>query len=59
MVTCQSSELGWEVTVELPENSLLIGGGSVNLYQKFQNSTLDQRRCLNTHLNLECGSKED
>ena len=29
MVTCQSSELGWEVTVELPTNFLSLGRGSV------------------------------
>ena len=29
MVTCQSSELGWEVTVELPANFLSLGKGSV------------------------------
>ena len=29
MVTCQSSELGWEVTVELLEDSLSLGRGSV------------------------------
>ena len=29
MVTCQSSELGWEVTVELPADFLLLGRGSV------------------------------
>ena len=31
MVTCPSSELGWEVTVELPVDSLSIGSGSVKL----------------------------
>ena len=31
MVTCQSSELGWEVTVELPTDFLSQGRGSVNL----------------------------
>ena len=31
MVTCQSSELGWEVTVELPADFLLLGRGSVKL----------------------------
>ena len=31
MVTCQSSELGWEVTVELLEDFLSLGRGSVNL----------------------------
>ena len=30
MVTCQSSELGWEVTVELPTDFLSLGWGSVN-----------------------------
>ena len=29
MVTCQSSELGWEVTVELPIDFLSLGRGSV------------------------------
>ena len=29
MVTCQSSELGWEVTVELPTDFLSLGRGSV------------------------------
>ena len=29
MVTCQSSELGWEVTVELPVDFLSLGRGSV------------------------------
>ena len=28
MVTCQSSELGWEVTVELPADFLSLGRGS-------------------------------
>ena len=27
MVTCQSSELGWEVTVEFPVNFLSLGRG--------------------------------
>ena len=31
MVTCQSSELGWEVTVKLPTDSLSIGKGSVKI----------------------------
>ena len=30
MVTCQSSELGWEVTVKLPANFLSLRRGSVN-----------------------------
>ena len=30
MVTCQSSELGWEVTVELPVDFLSLGRGSVS-----------------------------
>ena len=30
MVTCQSSELDWEVTVELPADFLSIGRGSVS-----------------------------
>ena len=29
MGTCQSSELGWEVTVELPADFLSLGRGSV------------------------------
>ena len=29
MVTCKSSELGWEVTVELPADFLSLGRGSV------------------------------
>ena len=29
MVTCHSSELGWEVTVELPADFLSLGRGSV------------------------------
>ena len=29
MVTCQSSELGWEVTVELQADFLSLGKGSV------------------------------
>ena len=29
MVTCQSSELDWEVTVELPADFLSLGRGSV------------------------------
>ena len=29
MVTCQSSELGWEVTLELPADFLSLGRGSV------------------------------
>ena len=31
MVSCQSSELGWEVTVELPADILSLGRGSVKL----------------------------
>ena len=31
MVTCQSSELGWEVTVELPADFLSLGRGSFKL----------------------------
>ena len=31
MVTCQSSELGWEVTVELPADFLSLGRGYVKL----------------------------
>ena len=31
MVICQSGELGWEVTVELPADFLSLGKGSVNL----------------------------
>ena len=38
MVTCQSSELGWEVTVELPADFLSLGRGSVNYFQE----TLDK-----------------
>ena len=34
MVTCQSSELGWEVTVELLADFLSLGRGSVNLVSK-------------------------
>ena len=33
MVTCQSSELGWEVTVELPADFLSLGRGSVSANQ--------------------------
>ena len=29
MVTCQSSELGWEVTVELPADFMSLGRGFV------------------------------
>ena len=29
MVTCQSSEFGWEVTIELPADFLSLGRGSV------------------------------
>ena len=32
MVTCQSSELGWEVTVELPADFLSLGRESVIFY---------------------------
>ena len=31
MLTCQSSKLGWEVTVELPTDFLSLGWGSVKL----------------------------
>ena len=31
MVTCQLSELDWEVTVELPADFLSLGRGSVNI----------------------------
>ena len=31
MVTCQSSELGWEVTVELPADFLSLGRGSISI----------------------------
>ena len=33
MVTCQSSELGWEVTVEFPADFLSLGSGFVNYHQ--------------------------
>ena len=33
MVTCQSSELGWEVTVELSADFLSLGRGSVSMLQ--------------------------
>ena len=33
MVTCQSSELGWEVTVELPTDFLSLGWGSVTQWR--------------------------
>ena len=33
MVTCQSSELGWEVTGELPTDFLSLGRGSVTFAQ--------------------------
>ena len=32
MVTCQSSELSWEVTVELPADFLSLGRGFVRFY---------------------------
>ena len=32
MVTYQSSELGWEVTVELPADFLSLGRGSIKVY---------------------------
>ena len=32
MVTCQSSELGWEVTVELLADFLSLGRGSVKFF---------------------------
>ena len=31
MVTCQSREIGWEVTVEFPADFLSLGRGSFNL----------------------------
>ena len=31
MVTCHSSELSWEVTVELPADFLSLGRGSVTI----------------------------
>ena len=34
MVTCQSSELDWEVTVELPADFLSLGRGSVKRRHK-------------------------
>ena len=45
MVNCQSSELGWEVTVELPADFLSLGRGSVKLVseQKYT-MTYDLRR---------------
>ena len=45
MVTCQSSELGWEVTVELPADFLSLGRGSVKLVSEHKYTiTLDLRR---------------
>ena len=35
MVTCQSSELGWEVTVELPADFLSLGRGSVTYVSRY------------------------
>ena len=40
MVTCQSSELGWEVTVELPTDFLSLGRGSVS------NAPFTFQRCM-------------
>ena len=40
MVTCQSSKLGWEVTVELPVDFLSLGRGSVNIHVKVSDSSL-------------------
>ena len=45
MVTFQSSELGWEVTVELPEDFLSLGRGSVKLVSEHKYTiTQDLRR---------------
>ena len=37
MVTCQSSELGWEVTVELPADFMSLGRGSVKIILREEN----------------------
>ena len=45
MVTCQSSELGWEVTVELPADFLSLGRGSVMpSYAKFMKNILSNKK---------------
>ena len=36
MVTCQSSEFGWEVTVELPADFLSLGRGSVKVWSLYR-----------------------
>ena len=49
MVTCQSSELGWEVTVELPTDFLSLGRGSVIFRQesrKIQDGQIEQHLLL-------------
>ena len=43
MVTCQSSELGWEVTVELPTDFLSLGRGSVMISVDGNVANLDKQ----------------
>ena len=40
MVTCQSSEFGWEVTVKLPADFLSLGRGSVSVVLYYQKNYL-------------------
>ena len=46
MVTCQSSELGCEVTVELPADFLSLGRGSVSMLIDGQKSHLKNTRSV-------------
>ena len=40
MVTCQSSELGWEGTIELPADFLSLGRGSVKFKMNYNMNKL-------------------
>ena len=48
MGTCQSNELGWEVTVELSVDFLSLGRGSVNAY--LYSSVMEKRNRVRVQL---------
>ena len=56
MVTCQSSELGWEVTVELPTDFLSLGRGSVTIYLECAEGDSLYKYILDLTLNCRPGN---
>ena len=61
MVTCQSSKLGWEVTVELSTDFLSLGRGSVtwhvNIHVEMCMFYLNVCECVNMALHVHLGGE--